>query len=353
MKKYLSLPCACAVLLALSCASQPASVTAEAASASVTAEAASVTGTAGAVPDTGNRVSLDQAIAEIAAYYAAALPANAKIALTGFDAEARLLSDYIFEELWIHFENRASFVMVDRQNLERIQKELNYQYSGEVSDESARALGRQLGAQTLVYGKITPLGGEYRLVVRATDVEKAVTSIRAAAVVPDRRFAALLETPYGGQSGMDGAGMAQVLYSGDANPWQFTVRTDRPGGAYRDGEYMTLRVYSDHDAWFKITHIDVHGNAQVIYPLAPGDRNFIRAGETRQIPDHSRFKMTAPYGEETILAAAYESPFAVREGAAAPLSSRLLSRGIVVEREDTRQEMRPLAAARFTYRIGP
>jgi hypothetical protein len=83
----------CAMLLTLSCVSQ-------------------------APVNTGNGVSLDEAIADIASYYAAALPTNAKIALIGVEAEARLLSDYIFEELWIHFEDRASFVLVDRQNLE-------------------------------------------------------------------------------------------------------------------------------------------------------------------------------------------------------------------------------------------
>jgi hypothetical protein len=319
----------CVMLLTLSCASQAK---------------------AGEPGDTGNGVTLDEAIADMASYYAATLPANAKIALTGIEAEARLLSDYIFEELWIHFEDRSSFALVDRKNIELIQKELDYQLSGAVSDESAQSVGKQFGPQTLVYGKITRLGGEYRLVVHATDVEKALTSIRSAAVLPDRRFAALLETPSGG---MAGAGMADALYSGADNPWRFTVQTDRSGGDYRDGEYMTLRIYSEHDAYFKITHIDVNGNAQVIYPVSPRDNNYIKAGETRQIPDNTRFRMTQPYGEEMILAAAYEQPFAIQTNGAAPLSNRLLTRGLVVEREDTRTDMRPAATAKFTYRIGP
>jgi hypothetical protein len=329
-KRFFSLGM-CAMLLALSCASRgPVK--------------------AGDPADTGKGVTLDEALADIAAYYAAALPANAKIALTGVEAEARLLSDYIFEELWIHFEDSASFVMVDRKNLELIQKELDYQYSGAVSDESARSIGNQFGPQTLVYGKITRLGGEYRLVVHATDVETAVTGIRSAAVIPDRRLAALLEAPSGG---MAGAGMAQVLYSGAGNPWRFTVQTDRSGGDYRDGDYMTLRIYSERDAYFKVTHIDVNGSAQVIYPVSPGDNNLIKAGETRQIPDNTRFRMTKPYGEETILVGAYERPFTLQTNGAAPLSNRLLTRGIVVERQDTGTEMRPVAAAKFTYRIGP
>jgi hypothetical protein len=164
---------------------------------------------------------------DIAAYYAESLPANARIALLGFESESRLLSDYIFEELWIQFEDSRSFVLVDRRNLELIQRELEHQASGMVNDESAHSIGNQFGPQTLVYGKITPLGGEYRLLVHATDVEKAVTSIRSAAVIPDRRLAAPLEAP---QGGVAGPGMANALYSGAGNLWRFTVQTDMSGG---------------------------------------------------------------------------------------------------------------------------
>lgn len=109
--------------------------------------------------DAGNGVLLDEALADIAAYYTENLPSNTAIALLKFESEERLLSDYIFEELWIRFEDSRSFVFVERQNLELIQKELEYQYSGMVSDESAKFIGQQFGPQILVYGKITRLGG--------------------------------------------------------------------------------------------------------------------------------------------------------------------------------------------------
>jgi curli biogenesis system outer membrane secretion channel CsgG len=52
--------------------------------------------------------------------------------------DAAALSDYTVEELWSQFEKSGGFIMVDRQNLEQIRVEMNYQMSGEVSDESAR-----------------------------------------------------------------------------------------------------------------------------------------------------------------------------------------------------------------------
>jgi hypothetical protein len=294
-------------------------------------------------------ILLDRALSEIVAYYAENLSVNTKIALINFESEAQLLSDYIFEELWIQFEDSRSFVLIDRQNLELIQKELDYQYSGNVDDESVLSIGKQYGPQTLIYGNMTRLGAVYRLVVRATDVERAVTSIRSATVIPDQRFAALLENPSNSNASVN---MANALYTEIGNPWRFTVQTDRSSGDYRDGDYMALRIYSEKDAWFKITHIDVNGNSQVIYPVSPRDNNFIKAGETRQIPDNTRFRMTKPYGEEIILVGAYEEPFVIQLNSTAPLSNNILIRGFTVESEDTRVEMRPVATAKFTYRIG-
>ena len=338
-KKYVPYIGICALLLLLSCTSQ-GPVNRE--------EAQSVS---------GDGISLDKALSGIAAYYVGNLPVHTHIALINFESESQLLSDYIFEELWIYFEDSRFFTMVDRQNLGLIEKELEYQYSGVVSDESLKSIGHQFGPQTLIYGTITPVGREFRLVVRATDVEKAVTSIRSATVAPDPRVAALLAKPSldsaKPSNTREGVPMANALYSGTDNPWRFTVQTDKPGGNYRDGEYMTLRIHSEKDAWFKVTHIDVNGNAQVIYPVSLRDNNFIKAGETRQIPDNTRFRMTKPFGEEMILVGAYEKPFVIPPVLTGLLSNNLLVRGITVEQEDTRLDMRPLATAKFTYRIEP
>jgi hypothetical protein len=166
---------------------------------------------------------------------------------------------------------------------------MEYQYSGMVSDESIQSIGHQFGPQTLVYGSITQIGREYRLVVRATDVEKAVTSIRSVTVNADRRLEALLE---GKADGRAGESMANALYSGLNNPWRFTVQTDKPGGDYHDSEEM-------------------------------------------------------------ILVGAYEKPFVVQQNLTGPLSNNLLVRGITVESKDTRTDIRPVATSKFTYSIGP
>jgi TolB-like protein len=120
-------------------------------------------------------VTLDRALSGIAGYFTGKLPKNSRLAITGFEADTEALSNYAVEELWNGFEDFGGFVIVDRQNVEKIRAEMNYQLSGEVSDESARAIGRQFGVRYIVYGRITRIGGDYRVAAYATDVETATS----------------------------------------------------------------------------------------------------------------------------------------------------------------------------------
>ena len=294
-------------------------------------------------------ITIDAAIKKIALYFSNNLASKSNIALISFETDNKTLSDYIFEEFWIYFEDNSSLVLVDRKNLELINKEMNYQLSGMVSDDSAKSIGHQFGTQTLIYGKLIQIGKEYRLSVYATDVERATSSVRVANIKPDKRLAALLEKPAAGNAGIN---MANVLYAGFDNPFQFTVQTDKSNGIYHDGDYMTMQIFSAKDAYFKVTHIDVNGNAQVIYPTTSRDNNLIKAGQTRNIPDNTKFKMTKPYGEEIILVAAYDAPFTVsRQTAPAPVSNNVITRGLVVESTETKTNIEPVATAKFTFSI--
>jgi hypothetical protein len=442
-------------------------------------------------------LTLDAAIDGTASYITSRIPSGAKVALVPFDAPSGLLSDYVFEELWRHFEDSGKFVMVDRRNLERIDAEIKRQYeTGRVDDAQMVSITKQYGAQTLVHGRISAIGKEYRITVYATDVEKASSSQRAFIVKPDSRLASLLnasaddvveravlamarsvdqkiiiavgrisyadtqtvtnlsawlknsiiaeaqkhrdkfqvaaeseisdfavasrgmtvETPLtntgiqavitGNYSPLDsnaevllqlvssGSGKmvlaserfiitaaelerrklsllpvkgssvigkaefeakqkAIAPYSGINNKWTFTVTPDALDGIYRDGGYMSMLIYSERDCYFRVVHIDVNGNAQIIYPVSANDNNFIRAWQTRRIPDNTRFRMGPPFGEEIILAAAYERSFTLNtQSGAAPLSADTLTRSLSAESGDNKP-MSPSATARFSYTILP
>jgi tetratricopeptide (TPR) repeat protein len=120
----------------------------------------------------GEGLSLAEAIEQSAEKIAADLPAESRVAIVAWESPSAGLSDYIMEELTGALSDRAIEV-ADRQNLEYVYRELNLQMSGEVSDESARSVGKFLGADLVITGQLTELGGPYRCRTNAINVETA------------------------------------------------------------------------------------------------------------------------------------------------------------------------------------
>jgi tetratricopeptide (TPR) repeat protein len=61
-----------------------------------------------------------------------------------------------------------------RRNLEYVYRELNFQMSGDVSDETALSIGKFLAAEYVITGQIVKAGGRYRCRVSSVNVETAV-----------------------------------------------------------------------------------------------------------------------------------------------------------------------------------
>jgi formylglycine-generating enzyme required for sulfatase activity len=132
----------------------------------ILAPACKTTGTAGGI-------SLDQAVQIAADEINASHAAGLSVAVINFTSASPRLSDYVIEELIGALVNARKLVIVDRNNLELIRREMDFQLSGEVSDESARVIGKKLGAQTIVIGSLVDLGREYRFRAYALNVESA------------------------------------------------------------------------------------------------------------------------------------------------------------------------------------
>ncbi|MDR0643532.1 MAG: penicillin-binding protein activator LpoB [Treponema sp.] len=118
-------------------------------------------------------MTLDEALQAANRYLEERLQPGSKVVLLNFQTEYLDLSNYIIDELTTYVVNGGIITAVDRQNMELIRQEMNFQISGEVSDESAQAIGRKLGAQSIISGSIQRLGAVYRLRVRAISVETA------------------------------------------------------------------------------------------------------------------------------------------------------------------------------------
>jgi len=206
------------------------------------------------------------------------------------------------------------------------------------------------GIQAVITGNYSPLDSNAEVLLQLVSTgsgKMVLASERFIITAPELERRKLSLLPVKGLSVIDKAEFdakqkAIEPYSGKNNKWEFTVTPDVLDGIYRDGGYMTMRIYSARDCYFRVIHIDVNGNAQIIYPVSASDNNFIRAGQTRRIPDNTRYRMGPPFGEEIILAAA----------CAAPLSADDLSRRMTAESDGNRQ-ISPSATARFSYSILP
>jgi TolB-like protein len=118
-------------------------------------------------------LTLDEALQESVVYLKDRIESGSKVVVLNFQSDYIDLSNYIIDETIALLVNLGNLTVVDRQNLETIRQEMDFQMSGEVSDESAQSIGRKLGAQIIVSGSIAPLGDLYRFRIRAIEVETA------------------------------------------------------------------------------------------------------------------------------------------------------------------------------------
>lgn len=179
-----------------------------------------------------------------------------------------------------------------------------------------------------------------RFIVSASELER-----RKLSLLPEKGNEAITRAEFEAKQ------QAVGPYAGKDNKWIFTVTPDVLDGIYYDGDFMSMRVYSAQDCYFRIIHVDVNGDTQIIYPVSPGDNYFIRAGETRRIPDNTRYLMGPPFGEELILAAAYNQPFILTRQSG-PLSAESVTRNMTVQSE-TNAPLNPSATTKFSYTILP
>ena len=119
-----------------------------------------------------SKTNLDGAISNIIDSFAQRFDKNDTVAIINIEAPTKELSDYIIEELTIGFIN-LHINMMQRKELETkaIEKELRFNTSVYISEESAVRIGQAAGAKTIITGSFSSFGDDYRLRVQATTVE--------------------------------------------------------------------------------------------------------------------------------------------------------------------------------------
>ena len=172
---------------------------------------------------------LDVAIRDASDYLNDNIPKGSKIVILNIQSSSPDLSDYIIDELLANAVADKTFSVVDRQQLDIIRAEQNFQWSGEVDDKAAVDIGKLLGAQTIVSGAVNRLGTGYRIRIRALEVQTAqVQGQYNRNIDSSRMITAIIE---GGDSG----GTRTAAAAG--NTGRQTAQTAAPAApAYKIGD---------------------------------------------------------------------------------------------------------------------
>jgi tetratricopeptide (TPR) repeat protein len=118
-------------------------------------------------------LSLMDAIEQSAERIVGEIPNGSRVAIVAFESTNGSLSEYIMEELTGALFDRGIEV-ADRQNLEYVYRELELHMSGNVSDESAKSIGKFLGADMVIIGQLLDIGTIYRYRTNVIHVETAI-----------------------------------------------------------------------------------------------------------------------------------------------------------------------------------
>jgi tetratricopeptide (TPR) repeat protein len=121
-------------------------------------------------------LSLNAAIDNASKIIVSKLSLGTRVAIVNVDSSSIKLSDYIWEELTFSLVN-AGMTVADRSNLPYIYDELNFQMSGDVSDETALGVGKFIGAQSVITVQLLDIGKAYRLGLNSFNVQLATREV--------------------------------------------------------------------------------------------------------------------------------------------------------------------------------
>lgn len=101
-------------------------------------------------------------------------------------SEAYFPIDDMNDELLNEISKKGDFILVDAKGRDKILKEVTYQSDGMVDPSTAKQIGRQLGADLLIFGNVYmkpekrkgKTVKEYSVNLRITDIEKGVEILR-------------------------------------------------------------------------------------------------------------------------------------------------------------------------------
>lgn len=115
--------------------------------------------------------TLDQTLAETAAFLDSAVASGTKIALVTFESPTEKFSEYVLTELAANLTKGGKLTVVDPKIVTMTRNELLINISDALNDVSLSALGMFLGTQSVLTGDLSESGGSYRITVKVLNTQ--------------------------------------------------------------------------------------------------------------------------------------------------------------------------------------
>jgi hypothetical protein len=167
-------------------------------------------------------MDLDAAIREAARRMEARLPAGTEVALVSVGSPSAAFSENVINRLEAAIVDSGKLVVVDRAHLDQIRSEQGFQLSGEVDDNSAKEIGRLLGAGAIVTGSLADLGDVYSLTLKAINIQTATVAV---SYLADLAKTTRIETLLAARNAAGSGRTAPTQTAPAAPPAQVTAQT--------------------------------------------------------------------------------------------------------------------------------
>jgi len=123
------------------------------------------------MPVFAQKLTLDDAINDYAMGLVTSIQKNSAVAVIAFETDSVDLMVYFIDTMVDRLFEKGIRSIVERRQLDVLQREMDYSLSGNVSDKTAISIGRRVAANTVVYGELRRIGNDYQAVIRSTNVE--------------------------------------------------------------------------------------------------------------------------------------------------------------------------------------
>lgn len=211
------------------------------------------------------------------------------LAILDVNTEYWAVSDYIVDELAHYFTRRfgaGNVIAHDDFTRSLIEKELDYQHSGAVSDETIQEIGRELGVDCVIIGEFTEISTGFQLFVKANHVEtkKILCSWKGKIKKTDKEVKFQIERskkePKKTFNSSSGSTKKNSNTTSGITAAMINENGDEISILY-PADVIRFRVSSNKNAYLAILCIDANGEEEWL----PLQNSYIRAGESRIFPD--------------------------------------------------------------------